>query len=340
MMQKPNVSIIVPVYNVEKYLEECLKTLIFQTMHNIEIICVNDGSTDSSLEILEKYVKIDNRIKLISQKNSGQGVARNNAIKIAKGEYLGFVDPDDWVNTEMFEVLYNTAKLYDADLVEESFMINNEARNYIKKRKNKLHLPINTLFNYRIRKNYVFSVNLAVWNKLYRTNFIKKCNIQFMDIVRSEDIIFTVLSRALADKIVYIDNADYFYRIKSDNSVIVNTELAKQKNEDIFCFLSDIKNILSEHNVYENIKQEYNDWVISKLIDNYNKFVGNKYSYIAEVRSYLPIYQFLFFMIKIIFIEIVGNIFSVYNLVIDKKKYKIFKILGFKIKIPYNKIKI
>ena len=95
----------------------------------------------------------------------------------------------------MFETLYNQAKAYNADLVEESFYINNQARKYKRKQKNKLNLPINNIFNWKIRKNYAFSVNLAVWNKLYRRDFIKKHNIKFMDVVRGEDIIFTVKNR-------------------------------------------------------------------------------------------------------------------------------------------------
>lgn len=129
------VSVIVPVYNVENYLEYCLSGLLNQTLQDIEIICVNDGSTDNSINILQRYQQTDNRIKIITQSNSGQGTARNNAIDIANGEYIGFVDPDDYVSPQMFETLYNQAKAYNADLVEESFYINNQARKYKRKQK-------------------------------------------------------------------------------------------------------------------------------------------------------------------------------------------------------------
>lgn len=97
------ISIIVPVYNTEKFLEKCLNSLINQTLKDIEIICINDGSTDKSLQILEKFANKDKRIQIINQTNSGLSVARNIGIKKAKGEYIGFVDSDDWVDLNFFE---------------------------------------------------------------------------------------------------------------------------------------------------------------------------------------------------------------------------------------------
>ena len=101
----PKVSIVVPVYNTEKYLEKCLKSLISQTLKDIEIICVNDGSTDKSSEILQKFADSDTRIKIITQSNQKQGVARNRGMEVALGEYIGFVDSDDWVHLDFFEKL-------------------------------------------------------------------------------------------------------------------------------------------------------------------------------------------------------------------------------------------
>ena len=110
------VSIIVPVYNVEKYLKRCLDSLVNQTLKDIEIICVNDGSTDGSLAILNEYVRNDDRIVVINQENSGQSVARNRGIDVAKGEYLGFVDSDDWVSEDYFERLHNSAIQNNAEI--------------------------------------------------------------------------------------------------------------------------------------------------------------------------------------------------------------------------------
>lgn len=106
---KIKVSVIVPVYNVEKYLRECLNSLVNQTLKEIEIICINDGSEDSSLEILNEYASKDSRFVIINQENSGQSVARNKGLDVAKGEYIGFVDSDDWVDLNFFENLYSEA---------------------------------------------------------------------------------------------------------------------------------------------------------------------------------------------------------------------------------------
>ncbi len=115
------VSIIIPIYNVEKFLAECMDSVIGQTLCDIEIVCVNDGSTDSSPEILRDYAAKDPRILLISQENRGYGSAMNAGIDNACGEYIGIVEPDDFVPPDMFEKLYETAREYDLDFVKADF---------------------------------------------------------------------------------------------------------------------------------------------------------------------------------------------------------------------------
>ena len=102
----PKISVIIPVYNVEKYITQCLESLVNQTMNDLEFVCVNDGSTDNSLNILKNYAEKDSRFVIINQTNQGAGVARNTAIKAAKGEYLVCLDPDDWFELNAMEVLY------------------------------------------------------------------------------------------------------------------------------------------------------------------------------------------------------------------------------------------
>ncbi|MBR6127100.1 glycosyltransferase [bacterium] len=335
------VSIIVPIYNVEKYLECCLSSLLNQTLNDIEIICIDDGSTDNSSNILQRYKQTDVRIKVLTQANSGQGIARNNAIDIACGEYIGFVDPDDYVSPQMFEILYNQAKAYNADLVEESFFVDNQARNYRRKQKNKLNLPTNIIFNWKIRKNYAFSVNLAVWNKLYRRDFIKKHNIKFMNVLRGEDIIFTVKSRVLAEKILYIDNADYYYRIKEDNSIILNQELKNKLKINRFEYFKMFKQSLLDSNIYDVLEKDYKKWIIKSFIDDLlKKQFRNKIQYLKEIYKFLPFKDFLCLFCRFITISIKNNLFSIHNVYINNNKYKVFIILGFQIKIIYNKCRI
>ena len=106
----PKVSILVPTYNVSQYLDECMQSLIRQTLKDIEIICINDGSTDNSLEILKSYAAKDNRIKIIDKENGGYGIAMNMGLEQATGEYVGILEPDDYVKLNMYETLYNIAK--------------------------------------------------------------------------------------------------------------------------------------------------------------------------------------------------------------------------------------
>ena len=118
---KPIISVIVPVYNVEKYLRECLESLICQTLEDIEIICINDGSTDSSLAILEEFAAKDARIKIINKENSGYGASMNAGLNAAAGEYIGIIESDDFADKKMFEDLYNLALKNDADIVKSDF---------------------------------------------------------------------------------------------------------------------------------------------------------------------------------------------------------------------------
>ena len=111
------ISVVVPVYNVGVYLEKCLDSLLAQTLDDIEILCINDGSTDNSLEILQKYAQKDERIKIFDKENEGQGVGRNIGIKNATGEFIAFVDPDDWVELDMYEKMYAQAKKLDSQVV-------------------------------------------------------------------------------------------------------------------------------------------------------------------------------------------------------------------------------
>ncbi len=181
-------SIIVPVYNVEKFLRESLDSIVAQTFKDFEVICVNDGSTDNSLEILNEYANKDSRIKIISQENQGQGVARNNAIDIAQGKYLLFVDPDDWIETNALEQIWNKAEATDANIVQFNYEIYNDLT---KKRKQRIihklaqkkyayNLKKKGFFNWRIFKKGMFrDFCLAIWNRAYRTDFIKMNDILY-----------------------------------------------------------------------------------------------------------------------------------------------------------------
>lgn len=217
------VSIIVPVYNVEKYLEKCLDSLINQTLKDIEIICVNDGSTDTSQEILEKYSKKDNRITIINQDNAGVSVARNSGIDIAKGEYIGFVDSDDWVDLNFYEKLYNSAIENDADIAVSSII---RWRKYNKKYRVKYENKVYTTLQEKISACFIPKI-CYVWNKLYKSHIVQ--NEHFTPNVYFEDIIWLPNIIKQANKIVTVDGTNYYYRV-NNNSIVKKTSKKKQQD--------------------------------------------------------------------------------------------------------------
>ena len=217
------VSIIVPVYNVDKYLEKCLDSLINQTLKDIEIICVNDGSTDNSLEILEKYSQKDNRIIIINQDNAGVSVARNSGMKIAKGQYIGFVDSDDWVDLDFYEKLYNSAIANDADIAISSII---RWRKYNKKYRVKYEDKVYTTLQEKISACFI-PKNCYVWNKLYKSHIVQ--NKHFTPNVYFEDIIWLPEVIKSSNKLITVSGTNYYYRV-NNNSIVKKT--SKKKRQD------------------------------------------------------------------------------------------------------------
>ena len=218
----PKVSIIVPVYNTSEYLEKCLNSLIKQTLTDIEIICVNDGSTDKSLEILENYARNDQRIKIVTQENSGLSATRNNGIKIAQGEYIGFVDSDDYVDLDFYEKLYNTAIKYNSDL---------SCATIIRKRTNseKYRVHYTKEIVYSTLEEKLKACNIPkccyVWNKIYKTELIK--DFPFAVGLYFEDVLWTPEILKRANKLVSVPDINYYYMVNK-NSIVKKPSVKKQ----------------------------------------------------------------------------------------------------------------
>ena len=201
------VSIIVPVYNSEKYLEKCIKSLTHQTEKDIEIILVNDGSNDNSEKIIKKYK--DKRIKYISKNNEGIGKTRNTGIKEAKGEYLMFIDSDDYVDTKCVKVMYEAAKNNKSDLV-----ISNFYKDYNGKLE-KISIPSFESSSLKKNPNILNYVNMGPCNKLFKRTLLK--NIRFDEENKYEDVLFVCKSLINAKKIVHIDDYLSYYVIHSNS---------------------------------------------------------------------------------------------------------------------------
>ena len=225
---QPKVSIIVPIYNVEKYLNQCVDSLLKQTLHNIEIILVDDGTLDNSGYIADEYAKRESRVKVIHQKNSGLGPARNTGMNAATGEYIGFVDSDDWVKPQMFESLYNTAICNDSDIVVSGHC---DICNGVITRK-KIHpLAGKTVYTnkeiLKIRKKFFVhapgeketeAFPMSVWIAIYRRSMVEENKLQFQEIL-SEDTIFNLCAYKCAQIISFTGETDYCYRKEEQSSI-------------------------------------------------------------------------------------------------------------------------
>ncbi len=201
----PKISIIIPVYNTEQYLKRCLESVCSQTLKDIEIICVNDSSSDNSLALLKEFEKRDNRIKIINlDKNEGASVARNSGLEIARGEYLGFVDSDDTVDLDFYEKLYSKAKSKNADVVKGTLKC------FYHKNGSIQILPEHDLNN-EIKKNKAYFY-YTFTTAIYKTNFIKTNKIFFpKGIIHFEDPFFTIKAGLYYKKIEIVEDACYYY---------------------------------------------------------------------------------------------------------------------------------
>lgn len=205
------VSVIVPVYNVEKYLRECLDSLVKQTLKDIEIITVNDGSPDNSLQILEEYATRDNRIKIINQKNAGLSAARNNGVKAASGEFVAFVDSDDWVDLDFCEKLYDAAMCENADIAAGELICYENPQKNVKQicYKNKIVCK-------GLKEKYYKLLNGAahcyVCNKIYRREVLVKSGIVFPEGKVYEDMHWSPKVIGELGKAVAIGSVAYYYR--------------------------------------------------------------------------------------------------------------------------------
>lgn len=219
----PKVSILIPCYNVEKYIRQCLESVVNQTLQDIEIICINDGSTDSTLEILREYENNDNRIKVISKHNSGYGASMNIGLETAKGEYVGIVESDDYAELDMFEILYNEAKNNTLDIVRSNFYLYNSKLDTNEKldqswvKHNKIYSPI--------EEELVFFQQPSIWANLYNREFLNNNNIRFLETPGAsyQDVAFTFKVYACAKRFKMIENAFLHYRIDNENSSINST---------------------------------------------------------------------------------------------------------------------
>ena len=267
----PKVSIIIPYQDVENYIERCLWTVANQTLKDIEIICVNDASTDYSVEIVKRFAQEDKRIKMLTTpEKSGQGYARNMGLKVATGEYVGFVDSDDWINQEMFEKLYNKAKegnsditmcqcfLYDDQTEEYSFNDYYDLKNLEKYGENTFH-PYDT-------KDEVLDINVVLWNKIYRRKYLENTGEKFPEGFIYEDLPFFFGTYLKAERINVLWERLYYYRQNRKSSTMQNID---KKVYDRIPMVSLTYHKLKQTEFYKEKEIDILSWIIDDIFHRY-----------------------------------------------------------------------
>lgn len=268
------ISIIIPVFNVENYLKQCLESVINQTLQEIEIICVNDGSTDYSLQILEDYAKKDERIRIITKENGGISSARNKGLEYVTGEYLGIVDSDDWIELDMFEKLYQNAKLHDSDMVMCPAHLYDENTQELK-----CDLPYFTLacfdesfdgrvFSHLETKDFLFRISVTPWNKIYKSEFIKELGVSFPEGLDFDDNPFFYKTYLNAGRVSLVRDYLYFYRINRSGSFITT---GNKRYFDIVKMYDLVENIIQETGNEEAYMAKFFNVRVENIITYYNR---------------------------------------------------------------------
>lgn len=224
MSVEPKVSVVMPVYNTAPYLRQCLNSVVNQTLRDIEIICVDDGSTDDSLAILKEYAAADSRIRILHQQNQYAGVARNNGMAVAAGKYLMFWDSDDYFDLTALEKMYNQCELDKADICVcggKRFYHDSQreviTKTYLRMNRIPEEIPFNRLTS---PDNILRFTDTATWNKLYLRSFIKKKGIEFKPLRNGNDVFFSILALCEADRITVLNEHLVCYRKWRPGSLI------------------------------------------------------------------------------------------------------------------------
>ena len=260
MSSIPAISIIIPVYNVEKYLEECLDSLLSQSLNNIEILCINDGSTDRSLDILQQYAKKDIRLKILNQQNSGSGIARNKGMEQAKGDYLVFLDSDDFFDPTFIEEMYSRALQTESDVVICNFFeFDNTKKIANAKTVDPLFLALSekSFFSPEQISENIFNIfSFSPWNKIYRRRFIQKQQICYQSLSSCNDLFFTCSALAVAERISVVNKNLVYWRTNRPDSI---TTLRKTSLSitNAYKAWKKVKSFLEENFLYEKFRKSF-----------------------------------------------------------------------------------
>lgn len=272
-MNRPLVSVIIPVYNAGVYLRECLDSIVCQTLKDIEIICVDDGSTDDSLKILEEYKNKDDRVKVVCQQNKFAGVARNTGMEVASGKYYVFLDADDFFEPNMLEKMYLQSEKTDADVCCcAADKYDNVTKEFIKAGHflQTQYCKGKEIVSKNILKDNIFRMTASVpWNKMFLAEFVKKHGLTYQELRSGNDVRFVYCAMCLAEKITYVNDVLVHYRV----GITTNIQSNKAKNAtDFLKALSSLKEALEHVGVFSCVEagfiilaMEHCEWNLATL---------------------------------------------------------------------------
>ena len=275
------ISVIVAVYNVEKYLRQCLDSIICQTYRDLEIICVNDGSTDASLEILEEYAAWDDRIRIFTKENEGLGgaSARNFGLDKAMGEYVSILDSDDFFEPDMLEKAVHKAQETDADIVVfGGYEYDDRSRTdrCVESILKESVIPKKEFFSYRDCPDHIFQLSQGMaWNKLYKNTFLKAYGLEFQRIKYTDDAYFTFSHMVLAKRIAVVRDALVHYRVNSGTNQ--TSGISGYPDSSYLPYIK-LKESLMNWNIYQDVRRSFINCVTTfirycyDMIDQYDAF--------------------------------------------------------------------
>lgn len=267
----PEISIIVPIYNSENYLEQCLQSIINQTFKDIEIICINDGSTDTSLDIINHFASLDNRIVVINKENSGYGSSLNLGISLAKGKYIGIVEADDFIKNNMYEDLINLAWQNDADVVKSNWYsyfthFRGGGASFCRKN-NKIRSSKSYKLTNAQTDSSLLRITPSVWSAIYKKDFLQHYNIKFLETPGAsyQDVSFSFKVFALASKVMLTDEAYVMYRQDNNNSSV-------KRLDKVYCICDEYDELDKFLNLYPDLKEYFLE---IKNINQFNSYMWN-----------------------------------------------------------------
>ncbi|MEH2930983.1 glycosyltransferase [Candidatus Ventrimonas sp. KK005] len=272
-MKQPEISVVVPVYNTSAYLEQCMESILSQTFQNMEVICVDDGSTDKSLETLERFAKRDSRITVLHRDGASGSAAvpRNMGLECARGTYVIFLDSDDYIDLQMFEKMLVCAKKQNADLVMCDNYVVSSRNGLVKDREGELHHKYitdhmkNSVFSYKDIPDTIFQIsNAAVWHRMILRDVLVKHGLKFQENVPSmDDVYFVNLLMVLAERVCILDEKLVYYReLRSGGQT---SRVAKHK-ESVCLAFDQLNQYLIENGLYDKVKISLQNWTLDILM--------------------------------------------------------------------------